>query len=130
MEGKLWNIALNIHMYCECLWVNLLYKNNKNVAVTGVMVMSSNENIFRVTGHLCGEFTGPGEFPHTKASGAELLMLTLIYARINGWVNNREAGDLGRHPAHYDVIVMWLITSDVGNFLWPTSYGHHMHERY
>ena len=24
---------------------------------------SSNWNIFRVTGHLCGEFTGPGEFP-------------------------------------------------------------------
>ena len=24
---------------------------------------SSNENIFRVTGPLCGEFTGPGEFP-------------------------------------------------------------------
>ena len=27
------------------------------------MMMSSNENIFRVTGPLCGEFTGPGEFP-------------------------------------------------------------------
>ena len=24
---------------------------------------SSNGNTFRVTGHLCGEFTGPGEFP-------------------------------------------------------------------
>ena len=24
---------------------------------------SSNGNIFSVTGHLCGEFTGPGEFP-------------------------------------------------------------------
>ena len=24
---------------------------------------SSNGNIFRVTGPLCGEFTGPGEFP-------------------------------------------------------------------
>ena len=24
---------------------------------------SSNGNIFRVTGALCGEFTGPGEFP-------------------------------------------------------------------
>ena len=24
---------------------------------------SSNGYIFRVTGHLCGEFTGPGEFP-------------------------------------------------------------------
>ena len=27
------------------------------------MMTSSNGNIFRVTGHLCGEFTGPGEFP-------------------------------------------------------------------
>ena len=26
------------------------------------MMTSSNGNIFRVTGHLCGEFTGPGEF--------------------------------------------------------------------
>ena len=24
----------------------------------------------------------------------------------NGWVNNREAGDLRRHHGHYDVIVM------------------------
>ena len=27
------------------------------------MMTSSNGNIFRITGHLCGEFTGPGEFP-------------------------------------------------------------------
>ena len=27
------------------------------------MMTFSNGNIFRVTGHLCGEFTGPGEFP-------------------------------------------------------------------
>ena len=27
------------------------------------MTTSSNGNIFRVTGPLCGEFTGPGEFP-------------------------------------------------------------------
>ena len=29
----------------------------------GPMMTSSNGNIFRVTGPLCGEFTGPGEFP-------------------------------------------------------------------
>ena len=29
--------------------------------------------------------------------------------RMNGWVNNGEAGDLGRHRAHYDVIVMSII---------------------
>ena len=28
-----------------------------------IMMTSSNGNIFRVTGTLCGEFTGPGEFP-------------------------------------------------------------------
>ena len=39
------------------------------------------------------------------------LMFSLICAWINGWVNNREAGDLRRYRAHYDVTVMtrdWL----------------------
>ena len=36
------------------------------------MMTSSNGNIFRVTGHLCGEFTGHRWIPHTKASDAEL----------------------------------------------------------
>ena len=31
-----------------------------------IMMTSSNGNIFRVTGPLCGEFTGPGEFPTTQ----------------------------------------------------------------
>ena len=29
-------------------------------------------------------------------------------ASINGWVNNRGTGDLGRHRVHYDVILMIL----------------------
>ena len=37
-----------------------------------IMMTSSNGNIFRVTGHLCGEFTGPRWISHTKASDAEL----------------------------------------------------------
>ena len=36
------------------------------------MMTSSNGNISRVTGHLCGEFTGPRWIPRTKASDAEL----------------------------------------------------------
>ena len=31
------------------------------------MMTSSNGNIFRVTGPLCGEFTGPGEFPTQRS---------------------------------------------------------------
>ena len=37
-----------------------------------LMMTSSNRNIFRVTGPLCGEVTGHGRIPLTKASGAEL----------------------------------------------------------
>ena len=36
------------------------------------MMTSSNGNIFRVTGPLYGEFTGPRWIPRTKASDAEL----------------------------------------------------------
>ena len=39
------------------------------------MMTSSNGNIFRVTGHLCGEFTSPRWIPRTKASDAELWCL-------------------------------------------------------
>ena len=35
-------------------------------------------------------------------------MFSLIFAWINGRVNNREAGGLRRHRAHYDVTVMNL----------------------
>ena len=63
---------------------------------------SSNGNLFRVTGHLCGEFTGHRWILCTKASDAELWCLSLICAWINGKVNNRDVGDLRRHRAHYD----------------------------
>ena len=36
------------------------------------MMTSSNGNIFRVTGHLCGEFTSHRWIPRTKSSDAEL----------------------------------------------------------
>ena len=35
----------------------------------------------------------------------------LICSWINGWVNNWEAGDLRRHRAHYDFILMKSITA-------------------
>ena len=47
----------------------------------------------------------PVNSPH-KGQWRGALMFTLICARINGWVNNREAGDLRRYRTHCDVIVM------------------------
>ena len=47
----------------------------------------------------------PVNSPH-KDLWRGALIFSLICARINGWVNNREAGDLRRHHTHYDVTVM------------------------
>ena len=47
----------------------------------------------------------PVNSPH-KGQWRGALMFSLIWAWINVWVNNGEAGDLRRHRAHYDVIVM------------------------
>ena len=80
------------------------------ISTRKTLMTSSNGNIFRITGPLCGEFTGHWWIPFTKASDEELWCFSLICAWINGWVNNREAGNLRRHRAHYHVIVMitWL----------------------
>ena len=43
----------------------------------------------------------PPQRPVTRS-----FMFSLICAWINGWVNNREAGEGRHHSAHYDVIVM------------------------
>ena len=45
------------------------------------------------------------------------LMFSLICARINGWANNCEVGDLRRHRAHYDVTVMVLVIVDPRRFI-------------
>ena len=76
------------------------------LALPSHMMTSSNGSIFLVTGHFCGEITGHRWIPRTKGQWRGALMFSLICSLINGWVNNHEAGDLRRHRAHYDVIVI------------------------
>ena len=52
-----------------------------------------------------GIHRSPVNSPH-KGQGRRALMFSLICAWINAWVNNREAGGLRGHCAHYDVIVI------------------------
>ena len=52
-----------------------------------------------------GESPIPVNSPH-KGQWRGALMFSLICACIGSWVNNRKAGDLKRHRAHYDVSVM------------------------
>ena len=64
----------------------------------------------------------PGEFPH-KGQWRGALMFSLICARINGWVNNGEAGDLRRYRGHYDVSVMAFLSVQVNAITWDQLPG-------
>ena len=82
------------------------------------MMTSSNGNIFR----------SPVNSLH-KDQWRGALLFSLICTRINGWVNNSEAGDLRRHRAHYDVTEMcqWkllqLRLGELKGSHWATSPG-------
>ena len=67
----------------------------------------------------------PVNSPH-KSQWRGDLMFFLIWVWINGSVNSREAGDLRRHRAHYDVIVMLCSMRSLNNIntrplCWNTS---------
>ena len=67
-----------------------------------------------------GEFTGHRWIPPTKGSDAELWCFLWSAPWINGWVNNREAGDLWCHHTHYDVTVISVDTT-----LWQLQWCHY-----
>ena len=52
-----------------------------------------------------GIHQSPVNSPH-KGQWRGAVMFSLICVWMNGWVNNREAGDLRHHRARYDVTVM------------------------
>ena len=64
------------------------------------MMTSSNGNIFHVTGHLCGEFTGLRWIPRTKASDAELwcfVWCARLSKHSRGWSFETLSHPLWRH---------------------------------
>ena len=68
-----------------------------------------------------GIHRSPVNFP-LRGQWRGALIFSLICARINGWVNNREAGDLRRHRVHYDVILMiFVLLCFVVAMLWFTD---------
>ena len=68
---------------------------------------------------LCaGNSPVPENSPH-KGQWRGALMFSLIFAWINDWVNNREAGDLRRYRGNYDVNVMKDALNDMTHWPWP-----------
>ena len=78
------------------------------------MMTSSNGNIFRVTGHLCGEFTSPvnGEVPAqrpvTRSFGISLICAwRKVEKTMYGWWFETPSRSLWRHSYACDWIVAW-----------------------
>ena len=76
----------------------------KNCALFGIMT-SSNGNISALLAICAGNSPVIGEFT-TQRPVTRSFDGFFICVWINGWAYNREAGDLRRHRAYYDVIVM------------------------
>ena len=89
------------------------------------MMTSSNGNIFRVTGHLCGEFTGHRRIIRTKASDAELSCFDLRLNKLLGkqwwgrWLET-PSRPLWRHCNEPSIRVRW-------DHLHPNDYTHSSH---
>ena len=121
-----WNYLCQSH-YCrkfsETFWKIFTQSTSWRVTVVGRLnpteTKSSHDDVTkwkhfrRYCTFVRGIHRFPVNSPH-KGQWRGALMFSLVCNRINGWVNNGEAGDLRRHRAHYDVTVMnWLPIS------WP-----------
>ena len=83
--------------------VNVLWPNQAIPNASVRMMTSSNGTVFRVTGPLCGELTGPGEFPAQRPVTQSFDVF--FYLRLNkrlskqpwGWWFERPPWSLWRH---------------------------------
>ena len=82
------------------MFYRAIWRSHATMHRNPVMMTSSNGNIFRVTGHLCEEFTGYRWIPHTKARDAELwcfLWSARLSKQLWGWWFETPSRPLWRH---------------------------------
>ena len=120
-------IPITLMKIYETLWNKVYQRTNKNTSqkLCERFALCHDDVIKWKHFPRCWPFVrgihrSPVNSPH-KGQWRGALMFTLICARINGWVNNREAADLRRYRGHYDVTVMY-ITDWLQLLIWSTSF--------
>ena len=112
-QGQVWNF---LYLIQKCS--NYHKKNSKHIdswrrhqmeTFSALLALCAGNSL--VTGEI------PAKWPVTRS-----LDVSVICAWINGWVNDREAGDLRHHRAHYNVTLIWTQASmtiefDIGHDL-------------
>ena len=112
----------------DCTWMYFYHVSNAYVCVLhascSVVSVYTHDDVIkwkhfpRYWPFVRGIHRSPVNSPH-KGQWRGALMFTLICARINGWVNNGEAGDLRRYRVHYDVTVMMIHLMKCRTRLYP-----------
>ena len=104
---------------CDVFWFDLAHHTHKQI-VCNFSTGDSHDDVIKWK-HFPRNWPfvreihrSPVNFPH-KGQWRGALMFSLIYAWINDWVNNREAGDLRYQHGHYDVIVMGTANGTVSS---------------
>ena len=97
-----------------------------------LMMTSSNGNIFRATGHLCEEFTGPGEFPAqkpvTRSFGFFFFYLSLnkrLSKQSRVWWFETQSRPLWRHCNVLSLPLLLLL-----RLIPPQHFHYHYHHYY
>ena len=103
--GAHWQCHLLVWPNKMCCTLQTESCRDASLVVTGHDDVIKWKHFPRYWSFVRGIHRSPVNSPH-KGQWHGALMFSLICAWIDGWVNNREAGDLRRHRAHYDVIVM------------------------
>ena len=96
------------------------------------MMTSSNGNIFRVTGHLCGEFTGPGEFltqrPVTRSFDVffDLRLNKRLSKQTWGWWFETSSWSLWRQCNNvWSIQSPYKLSRWLGKLICVSKLGHH-----
>ena len=98
------------------------------------MMTSETGIIFRLTGRMCGEFTGHRLNPLTKASDTELccLLWSSPEQKVGSTIETPVIWYLRRHRAHYDVTVMkqnQISTKPLTYLMWWTAFSFHAYRQ-
>ena len=81
-------------------------------ALVIIMMTSSNGKIFRVTGHLCGEFTGPRWIPAQRPVTRDFDVFFVL--RPNKLLSKQSWGWCFETPSrYYDIIVMLFVYGEL-----------------
>ena len=101
--------VLSFHFYIYCPYHAMSMTSSPHLLLTLSSLQTwwrHQMETFSALMALCaGKSPVTGEFPAQRPVTRSFDVF-FVCAWINAWVNNREAGDLRRHRAHYDVIVM------------------------